>query len=129
MLPIHGSLNLSEHHQSLDSFFLWYVFWVISEKKVHFKLQYFFHKKKHVIVTVMLFPLLLLSFIAAQGVRSLTWGKCHIFCISFELSYFVLFQEMLEISLILAPIVFSEACHTCEMNMKLIMFFVQCTLT
>lgn len=46
----------------------------------------------------MLFLLLLLLFIATQGVRSLTWGICHIFCISFELSYFALFQEMLEIS-------------------------------
>ena len=99
MPPILGPFNLS-NIQSLDSFFLFFgvSFWWFLGKKKFIKSQYFFQEKAHkdVIVTVMLF-LLLLLFIATRRVRSLTGGKCHIFYISVQLSYFALFQGILEI--------------------------------
>lgn len=65
---------LSEYFQKLDFGFcfcllvylFWYIFCLISEIKVHFNCNIFPPEKacKHVIVRVMLFLLLLLSFIA-----------------------------------------------------------------
>ena len=41
-----------------------------------------------------------------------------------EFSYFALFQEMVGIAAILAPVALGAACQICEMDTKLILLFV-----
>ena len=48
----------------------------------------------------------------------------YIYTMETEFSYFALFQEMVGIAAILAPVALGAACQICEMDTKLILLFV-----
>lgn len=77
---------------------------VISEIQVYFKLQFFFTQEKACYCDSQAIFVVIVILDSYTGSEIINLRQMSHFCGSFELSYFALFQEMLEISVILAPV-------------------------